>query len=43
MILLTIVSSAIGRWLRRAVMALAQPAPHSDRDVPSDYYRFPPF
>jgi hypothetical protein len=41
MILLAIAGSTIGGWLRRAILALAQPAPHSNRDVPPEFYRFP--
>jgi hypothetical protein len=41
--LLASVYHAIGKRLRRAVLALAQPTVRSDRDVSSEYYRFPPF
>ena len=34
---------AIGERLRRAVVALAQRAVRSDRNISSEYYRFPPF
>jgi hypothetical protein len=41
--LLASVYHAIGKRLRRALLALAQPAVRSDRNVLSEYYRFPPF
>jgi len=41
--LLASVYHAIGERLRRAILALAQPAVRSDRKVSSEYYRFPPF
>jgi hypothetical protein len=34
---------AIGERLRRVIVALAQPAVRCDRNVSSEYYRFPPF
>jgi hypothetical protein len=34
---------AIGVRLRRAMLALKQPAVRSDQNVSSEYYRFPPF
>ena len=43
MILLSFVGSAMGQWLRRVMLALAQPAPDSEREVSQEYYRFPPF
>ena len=43
MILLTIGYAAIGKWLRRAMLALARPTARSPRDVPQEYYRFPLF
>jgi hypothetical protein len=43
MILLAIAYDAIAKRLRRAMVALAQSAAHSNRKVPSEYYRFPPF
>jgi hypothetical protein len=43
MILFTIAYDAIGKWLRRAMLALVRPAPHSNRNVPREYYRFPLF
>ena len=33
----------IGERLRRAMLALTYPAVGSDRNVSSEYYRFPPF
>jgi len=41
--LLAFVYHAIGERLRRAIVALAQPAVRPDRNVSSEYYRFPPF
>jgi hypothetical protein len=41
--LLASVYHAIGEWLRRAMLALTQSAVRSDRNVSSEYYRFPPF
>jgi hypothetical protein len=43
MLLLAIAGDTIGRWLRRAILALAQRTAHSQPNVPSEYYRFPPF
>lgn len=43
MILLALAARTIGQWLRRAIVALAQTAPQSNRDVPPEYYRFPLF
>jgi hypothetical protein len=34
---------AIGEWLRRAMLALAQPPAHADRNVPKDFYGYPLF
>jgi hypothetical protein len=41
MILLSIAGSTIGRWFRRAILALAQPPAHSNRNVPPEFYKFP--
>jgi hypothetical protein len=41
--LLASVYHAVGKRLRRAMLALAQPPVRSDRNVSSEYYRFPPF
>jgi hypothetical protein len=41
--LLASVHHAIGERLRRAMLALMQPAVRSDRDISSEYYKFPPF
>jgi hypothetical protein len=43
MILLAIAGSAIGKWCRRAILALTHPAPSLKRDVPAEYYKFPLF
>jgi len=43
MILLAIAGSTIGAWWRRAILALAHPAPHSKGDVPPEFYKFPIF
>jgi hypothetical protein len=43
MILLAIAGSTIAEWFRRAIVAIAQPAPRSNRDVPPEFYRFPLF
>jgi hypothetical protein len=43
MTVLAIAGSAIGAWWRRAILALAHLAPHSKRDVPPEFYRFPIF
>ncbi len=43
MTLLTLAGSTIGGWLHRAILALAWPTPHPDRDVPPEFYRFPLF
>ena len=43
MMLLAVAGSAIGRWLRRVILALVQPAPHSNRDDPPEVYKFPSF
>jgi hypothetical protein len=43
MILLALAGRTIGDWWRRAILALAQPAPRSTRDVPPEFYRFPLF
>ena len=43
MMLLAIAGSTIGKWFRRAIVALAQPPARSNRDVPQEFYRFPPF
>jgi hypothetical protein len=43
MILLSLAGSTIGQWLRRVMLALVEPAPESERKVPQEYYRFPPF
>ena len=34
---------AIGKWLQRAILALAEPPAHSDRKASTEYYRFPMF
>ena len=41
MVLLAIAFDAIRDRLRRAMLALAKP--HSNRNVPNEYYRFPLF
>jgi hypothetical protein len=41
MILLAIAGSAIGEWLRRAILLLRQPELHSNRDVTPEFYKFP--
>jgi hypothetical protein len=41
--LLASVYHAIGELLRRAMLVLAPPPVRSDRNVSSEYYRFPPF
>jgi len=44
MIVLTLAGSTIGNWVRRAILAVTRPTPHSNRDVPPpEYYRFPIF
>jgi len=43
MILLAIVGSTIGASWRRAILALTRPAPRSNNDVPTEFYRFPVF
>ena len=43
MILFAVAGSTIGKWLRRAMMALWRSAARSQPDVPPEYYRFPPF
>jgi len=43
MTLLAIAGSTIGAWWRRAILALAQPAPRSKGEVPLEFYRFPIF
>jgi hypothetical protein len=43
MTLLALAGSTIGGWWRRAIVALARPTPHSNPEVPREYYRFPPF
>jgi hypothetical protein len=44
MILLALLGNSIGGWWRRAIVALARPAPHYNREVPPpEYYRFPIF
>jgi hypothetical protein len=34
---------AIGKWLRRAMVALAPPPAHNDQKDWTEYYRFPMF
>ena len=41
--ILALAGSAIVKWLRRAILAIAQSAPQSNRDVPPEFYRFPLF
>jgi hypothetical protein len=41
MLLLAIASGS--KWLRRAILALAQRAERSRRSLPPEIYRFPPF
>jgi hypothetical protein len=36
-------ANAIRKGLRRAILSLAQPPKHSNRNVPTEYYRFPLF
>jgi hypothetical protein len=43
MILLVIAGDAFRKWLHRAILALAQPTPRSNRDLPPEYYKFPLF
>jgi len=43
MILLVLIGSTIGGWWHRAIVALAEPAPHAERDLPREYYKFPPY
>jgi hypothetical protein len=43
MTLLTLAGGTIGEWVRRVILALARPAPHSNRDVPPEFYKFPLF
>ena len=43
MILLTRARKAIGSRLYRAILALAQPPAHPDRNAWTEYYRFPLF
>jgi hypothetical protein len=43
MILLATAGSTITKWLRRAILALGPPGAHSNRNVPPEFYRFPPF
>jgi hypothetical protein len=43
MILFAIAYEAVGRWLRRAMLALARPPAHAHRKVPQEFYRFPLF
>jgi len=43
MILLSLAGSTIGQWLRRVMLSLVPPPPRSDRDIPQEIYRFPPF
>jgi hypothetical protein len=43
MILLALAGRTIGARLRRAILAMAQTAPRSNRDVPPEFYRFPLF
>jgi hypothetical protein len=39
MTLLTLAGGTIGEWVRRVILALAGPAPHSNRDVPPEFYK----
>ncbi len=41
--LLASVYHVIGERLRRAILALAELAVRSHRNISSEYYRFPPF
>ncbi len=43
MILLSLVGGSIGGWLRSVIVAIVRSVPHSSREVPREYYRFPPF
>jgi hypothetical protein len=43
MTLLAIAGSTIGGWWRRAMLALAHPAPSTKNEVPLEFYRFPIF
>ncbi len=41
--LLAIAGGTIGGWARRAILALAERAARSSRDVPPEFYKFPLF
>jgi hypothetical protein len=43
MVLMTLASKAIGKRLRRVIVAVVESAAHRQPDVPPVYYRFPPF
>jgi hypothetical protein len=43
MLLLVIAASTISEWGRRVILALAQRAARSSRDVPTEFYKFPLF
>jgi len=43
MTFLTLAGSTIGNWVRRAMLTVTGPAPHSNRVPPPEYYRFPIF
>jgi hypothetical protein len=41
MLLLAVAADAIGKLLRRAIVALGQSAPHSNGDVPPEFFKYP--
>ena len=43
MLFLSLAANAIRKRVRRVILSLAQPPAHSDREVPTEYYRFPMF
>jgi len=43
MTLLIIAGKAIGGWLQHAIVSLAPPPAHTDRNDWTEYYRFPMF
>ena len=40
---LKLAANAVREGLRRAILSLAQPPKHANRNVPTEYYRFPLF
>jgi hypothetical protein len=39
--LLAVAADAIGKLLRRAILAFGQPAGHSNPDLPPEFFKFP--